>query len=65
MFNTIATERIGVSELFKGMESHMELMLETGHLERRRLDRYRQRAMRVKFERNLNKDFGLVLNYKI
>ncbi len=45
VFNTIATERTGVSELFKGMESHMELMLETGHLERRRLDRYRQRVM--------------------
>ena len=45
VFNTIATERIGVSELFKGMELHMELMLETGHLERRRLDRYRQRVM--------------------
>ena len=45
VFNTIATERIGVSELFNGMDSHMELMLETGHLERRRLDRYRQRVM--------------------
>ena len=45
VFNTIATERVGVSELFKGMQSHMGLMLETGHLERRRLDRYRQRVM--------------------
>ena len=45
VFNTIATEKIGVTELFKGMESHMELMLETGHLEHRRLDRYRQRVM--------------------
>ena len=62
VFNTIATERIGVSELFKGMESHMELMLETGHLERRRLDRYRQRVMsqvREKLEQGFWTSFKL------
>ena len=56
VFNTIATERIGVSELFKGMQSHMDLMLETGHLERRRLDRYRQRVMNQVREK-LEKEF--------
>ena len=62
VFNTIATEKIGVSELFKGMESHMELMLETGHLERRRLDRYRQRVMsqvREKLEQGFWTSFKL------
>ena len=62
VFNTIGTERVGVSELFKGMESHMDLMLETGHLERRRLDRYRQRVMsqvREKLEQGFWTSFKL------
>ena len=62
VFNTIATEKIGVSELFKGMESHMELMFETGHIERRRLERYRQRVMsqvREKLEQGFWTSFKL------
>ena len=45
VYNTIATERAGVSELIQGMESHVTLMSDTGHLETRQLDRYRQRVL--------------------
>ena len=45
VYNTIATERVGVSELIQGMESHVTLMSDTGHLETRQLDRYRQRVL--------------------
>ena len=45
VYNTVATERVGVSELIQGMESHVTLMSDTGHLETRQLDRYRQRVL--------------------
>ena len=45
VYNTVATERVGVSELIQGMESHVILMSDTGHLETRQLDRYRQRVL--------------------
>ena len=45
VYNTVATERVGVSELIQGMESHVNLMSDTGHLETRQLDRYRQRVL--------------------
>ena len=45
VYNTVATERVGVSELIKGMELHVTLMSDTGHLETRQLDRYRQRVL--------------------
>ena len=45
VYNTVATERVGVSELIQGMELHVTLMSDTGHLETRQLDRYRQRVL--------------------
>ena len=45
VYNTVATERVGVSEMIQGMESHVTLMSDTGHLETRQLDRYRQRVL--------------------
>ena len=56
VYNTIATERVGVSELIQGMESHITLMSDTGHLETRQLDRYRQRVLGL-VRQNLENSF--------
>ena len=44
VFNTVATEGQGIIELFMGIESHLKTMAENGHLDDRRLERYRQRV---------------------
>ena len=56
VYNTIATERVGISELIQGMESHITLMSDTGHLETRQLDRYRQRVLGL-VRQNLENSF--------
>lgn len=56
VYNTIATEKVGINELFQGMMSHVELMSDTGHLEDRKLDRYRQRVMSL-VRQNLENSF--------
>tara|TARA_B100002049_G_scaffold100205_1_gene73935 strand:- start:57 stop:1004 length:948 start_codon:yes stop_codon:yes gene_type:complete len=44
VFNTVATDGQGIIELFMGIESHLKTMTENGHLDDRRLERYRQRV---------------------
>jgi len=45
VYNTIGTEKIGIDKLFQGIGSHLELMSDAGHLNDRRLERYRQRVL--------------------
>ena len=44
VFNTIANRDEGISELFKGIESYLDLINNKGILESRRLERYRKRV---------------------
>ena len=44
VFNTIANRNEGISELFKGIGSYLDLINNNGVLEFRRLERYRKRV---------------------
>jgi len=45
VYNTIGTEKVGIDQLFKGIGSHVSSMMDAGHLDDRRLERYRQRVL--------------------
>ena len=44
IFNTIASNNIGIVELFSGIQSHLNLMEKSGNLSSKRLKRYRNRV---------------------
>ncbi len=44
IFNTIGTQKEGIRELFSGIESHIGKMSQEGYLDRKRLERFRQRV---------------------
>ena len=44
VFNTIASNNVGIVELFIGMQSHLNLMEKSGNLSSKRLKRYRNRV---------------------
>ncbi len=56
IFNTIATEKEGVENLFYGLEDHLDIMSKEGYLSIRRLKRYRQRVLTLVRE-ELEKSF--------
>ena len=45
VYNTIGTEGAGIDNLFFGIKEHSKLMSDLGHLDERRLERYRQRVL--------------------
>ena len=44
IFNMVATKSEGVIELFRGLKSHLKTMEKSGELEKKRLNRYRNRV---------------------
>ena len=45
VYNTIGTKGAGVDNLFFGIKEHSKLMSDLGYLDKRRLERYRQRVL--------------------
>ena len=56
IFNTIASNNIGIVELFSGIQSHLNLMEKSGNLSSKRLKRYRYRVRDLVRE-TLEKEF--------
>jgi len=68
VFNTIGTERKGMHKLYKGITTHLGTMKEIGHLDKRRLERYRQRVLalvRETLEASFWTDEKIELLYKV
>ncbi|MFL2982875.1 MAG: methylmalonyl Co-A mutase-associated GTPase MeaB [Candidatus Neomarinimicrobiota bacterium] len=45
VFNTIGTEKVGINKLFAGIQAHTKILSNSGHLDQKRLERYRQRVL--------------------